>query len=158
MRRRASLSLAAACLLAACAHQGAPGPVAGMAWSLQHSEGEGAKLAFGQPASDNVLLMMTCQPRSNQVLVSMSAAQGAGETLELISGDVRNRLRGELAPAMGEGSVLVEAQTPADTAALSRFARTGELTIAEGGRRAQLPVRKEEKPVVADFFAACRAA
>lgn len=157
MRRRAILSLGAVCLLAACAHQGDP-RAAGMAWSLHHSEGEGAKLAFGQPASDNVLLMMTCQPKSNQVLVSMSAAQGAGETLDLISGDVRNRLRGEIAPAMGEGSVLVEATTPADTAALSRFARTGELTIAEGGRRAQLPVRKEEKPVVADFFAACRAA
>ena len=154
MRRRAILSLAAACLLSACAHQGdalAPG----MAWSLQHSEGEGSKLAFGQPDSDNVLLMMTCAPRSNQVLVSLAASEGAGETIQLVSGSVRNRLRGEAVPGMG-GGALIEAQAPADAAALSRFARTGELAVLESGRQAPLPVRDDEKGVVADFFASCR--
>jgi hypothetical protein len=154
MRRRAILSLAGSCLLAACAHQG--GPITpGMAWSLHHSAGEGAKLAFGQPASDNVLLMMTCAPRSNAVRVSLTAAPGAPATIELASGEARNRLRGEIAPAMGEGAVLIEADAPADAAALSRFAQTGELAVIEGGRRAELPARRQEKAAVADFFATC---
>jgi hypothetical protein len=69
MRRRAALSLAAVCLLSACAHQAPPAAMPGMAWSLNNVEGEGAKLAFGAPNSDNVALMLVCQPGSGRIEV-----------------------------------------------------------------------------------------
>jgi pilus assembly protein CpaE len=59
-----------------------------MAWSLTDAEGEGAKLAFGQPQTDNVLLMLTCQPRSGVVRVSMAAPEGSVITVYAPKGGV----------------------------------------------------------------------
>jgi hypothetical protein len=156
MRRRAILSLGISCLLAACAHP-SDRPAAGMAWSLQHAEGEGAKLAFGQPSSDNVVIMMTCQPRSGAVLVSVTKAD-ASPQIEFASAGTVSRLEGEAFPAMGEGASFVEAETGMSNPALAAFARTGDLAVVENGRRAPLPVRARDRAAVRDFFAACRAA
>jgi hypothetical protein len=156
MRRRAIIGLGLSCLAAACAHQGGP-EAPGMAWSLQHAEGEGAKLAFGQPSSDNVLLMMTCQPRSGQVLVSVTTGE-VSDAIELSSKEHVSRLSGQAVPAMGEGSVLMEAEAGADDRTLASFARTGELAVVENGRRSALPVRAAERETVSRFFAECRAA
>jgi hypothetical protein len=130
-----------------------------MAWSLHHAEGEGAKLAFGQPASDNVLLMMTCQPRSGQILISVTTPAGqTSDAIELSSREHVSRLSGQAAPSMGEGSVLMEAQAKADDRTLASFASTGDLTVMENGRRSPLPVRAAERETVSRFFAECRAA
>lgn len=160
MRRRAILGLGISCLLAACTTGGGGGYGAvDLGWSLHHAEGEGAKLAYGQPASDNVLLMMTCQPRSGQVLVSMTARAGAAPTsIELTSSGRSSRLNGAAAPAMAEGASLIEAMAPANDPALQNFARTGDIAVVEGGRPAQMPVRRAERAAVSDFFAQCRAA
>lgn len=158
MRRRTIFSLGISCLLAACAHQG-DHPQAGMEWSLNHAEGEGAKLAYGQPASDHVLLMMSCEPGSGAVRVSMTAA--ADEipgAIALKSAGRVTRLEGQALPGMGEGSVLVEAETPASAPALASFARTGDLAVVQNGRNAPLPVRRGERETVQAFFAECRAA
>lgn len=156
MRRRALMSLAGSCLLAACAHQ-TPTAMPGMAWSLHHAEGEGAKLAFGQPASDNVLIMMTCQPRSGEVLVSLAAPSGARPAIDLASRGATAEFQGETAPSMGDG-VLIEAQAPASHPALAQFARTGDLTLVDNGRRTPLPARGAERGKIAGFFESCRAA
>lgn len=158
MRRRAILGLGISCLLAACTHGGGYGAM-DLGWSLHHAEGEGAKLAYGQPDSDNVLLMMTCQPRSGQVLVSMTAPAGsAPASIELTSSGRSSRLPGATAPAMAEGASLVEAMAPANDPALQNFARTGDIAVVENGRPAQMPVRRAERAAVSDFFAQCRAA
>lgn len=157
MRRRAILGLGLSCLLTACTH-GGYGAI-DLGWSLHHAEGEGAKLAYGQPDSDNVLLMMTCQPRSGQVLVSLTApASTALETIEIASKGHSSRLPGASAPAMAEGSSLIEAMTPATDPALQSFARTGDIAVVENGRTAHMPVRRAERASVSDFFAQCRAA
>ena len=112
MRRRAILGLGLSCLLTACTH-GGYGAV-DLGWSLHHADGEGAKLAYGQADSDNVLLMMTCQPKSGQVLVSMTAPDSVGlEAIEIASRGHSSRLPGASAPAMTEGSSLIEAIAPA---------------------------------------------
>ncbi|MFN3513353.1 MAG: hypothetical protein ACK41C_09930 [Phenylobacterium sp.] len=157
MRRRTAAGLGISCLLAACAHQGTP-PMAGMGWSLHHSEGEGAKLAYGQPNSDNVLVMMVCEPGSGAVRVSMTAAEGANPTLALRAGGRTSALSGETAPAMGLGAVLIEADTRATDPALSAFARTGELTLVQAGRSTVLPTRREERTSVRTFLSECAAA
>ena len=158
MRIRATLGLCVSCLLAACAHQGDGGGVAGMAWSLHHSEGEGAKLAYGQPASDNVVLMMSCQPRSGRVLVSLAAPEGtAPKAIELKSRRQTSRFDGAAAPGMGEGAI-IEAETSATDPTLRSFARTGDLAIIEQGHAAKLPAGRAERAAVADFFGQCSAA
>ena len=158
MRRRAILGLGISCLLAACAHQESA-PTAGMTWSLHHAEGEGAKLAYGQPSSDNVLLMMTCQTGSGQVRVSLTApAAAASQAIELTSKGASSRLAGVAAPAMAEGAALIEATAPASDPALARFARTGVIAVVENGKASPLPVRREERTSVSDFFAQCRTA
>lgn len=158
MRRRAILGLGLSCLLlSACTH-GGYGAV-DLGWSLHHADGEGAKLAYGQPNSDNVLLMMTCQPRSGQVLVSMTSRDTVGlEAIEIASNGHSSRLPGASAPAMTEGASLVEAMAPATDPALQSFARTGDIAVMENGRAARMPVRQTERATVADFFDECRAA
>ncbi|MES3026467.1 MAG: hypothetical protein V4820_01290 [Pseudomonadota bacterium] len=157
MRRRAILGLGLSCLLTACTH-GGYGAV-DLGWSLHHADGEGAKLAYGQADSDNVLLMMTCQPKSGQVLVSMTAPDSVGlEAIEIASRGHSSRLPGASAPAMTEGSSLIEAMAPASDPALQSFARTGDIAVVENGRAAHMPVRKAERARVADFFAQCQAA
>lgn len=157
MRRRAIIGLGISCLLASCAHQGQSG-LPGMAWSLNHAEGEGAKLAYGQPQSDNVLIMMTCQPRSGQVRVSMTAPIDApSDTINLASRRHNSRLPAEAAPGMGEGAVYVEARAPITDPALASFASTGDLSVIANGRKAAMPVKGAERGAVNDFFASCRA-
>lgn len=158
MRRRTIVGLGLSCLVAACAHQGESG-LAGMAWSLNHAEGEGAKLAYGQPASDNVLLMMTCEPRSGAVRVSLTtAADEVPGAIALESQGKVSRLRGQALPGMGEGSALLEAETRATDPALASFARTGDISVIQNGRTAAMPVRVQEQPTVRAFFAECRSA
>ena len=156
MRLRALLGLSASCLLAACAHQGDGGGIKGMAWSLHHTEAEGAKLAYGQPASDNVVLMLSCRPQSGRVLVSLTAPAGAApNSIELKSRRQSTRLPGAAAPGLGEGAI-VEAEATVADPALKSFARTGDIAIVEEGRAAKLPAGRAEKAAVADFFAQCQ--
>lgn len=160
MRRRTVVSLAAACLMAACAHQTTVTQAPDMAWSLQSNETEGVKLAFGAPQSDNVFLMLMCQPRSGEVLVSVASA-GDGQarsTVELQSGAARSALAGEFAPSGGDGGFLTEARAMVDNPALAAFAKGGPLAVVESGRRAALPVTAADRPQITGFFEACRAA
>lgn len=158
MRRRAIFGLAASCLLASCAHQ-EPEAMPGMAWSLHASPQEGAKLAYGQPNSDNVVLMLTCAPASGRVTLSLLAnAENAPGAIELVSKGRRARFEGQVGPAgLGAGAV-VEAEAPAADPTLASFERTGELFVVENGRRATLPVKPAERQAVSSFFAACRSA
>ena len=157
MKRRAIIGLGISCLLASCAHQGQSG-LPGMAWSLNHAEGEGAKLAYGQPQSDNVLIMMTCQPKSGQVLVSMTAPMDApSDAIQLSSASQNSRLAADATPGMGEGAAYVEAKAPVTDPALASFEATGDLSVVANGRKAPMPVRGPERRAVSDFFASCRA-
>ena len=157
MKRRAIIGLGISCLLASCAHQGQSG-LPGMAWSLNHAEGEGAKLAYGQPQSDNVMIMMTCQPRSGQVLVSMTTPMDApSDAINLASKRHNSRLPAQTTPGMGEGATYVEAKAPVTDPALASFAATGDLAVVANGRKAAMPVRGPERSAVNGFFASCRA-
>jgi hypothetical protein len=154
MRIRSILNLSASMLLAACAHP-APSGAPGMAWSASRTDSEGAKLAFGQPQSDIVLLMLTCQPRSGLVRLSATAPVGATGALQVVSNGERQRLDGEVVPGMTTDGVLVQATASARSPALARFASTGDLMVVEGRRRTALPARGHERAAIQQFFAAC---
>jgi hypothetical protein len=152
MRRRAILSLIASCSLAACAHQSPPTAMPGMGWSLNHVEGEGVKLAFGQPQSDNVLIMMSCEPKSGQVLVWANAPGKTRPVLELSSGRTKARYMGAIGPAIGEGTV-IEAQARAADPVFSSFASSGELAVTIDGHRTTVP---GDRAKVREFLSVCR--
>jgi hypothetical protein len=152
MRRRAAMSFVAACTLSACAHQQTPAAMPGMAWSLHQADGEGTKLAYGQPHSDNVVLMMSCAPGSGTVLVSANAAADARPELELASGPRSARFRAEVGPAMGDGAI-VEASAPANSPVLQRFADSGDLAVAVSGRRTAVP---GDRTKARQFLASCQ--
>lgn len=154
MRRRAIFTLVASCFVVACVSQG-QGALPGLAWFLYESEGEGAKLAYGAPSSDNVVLTLSCQPHSGQVLVSATNSDDSA-LIRLTSAGESADFFGEAGPSgIGEG-VYVEAAAPADHPALARFARTGELSLRDADHSARLPVRIAERGRIRDFFAACR--
>jgi hypothetical protein len=148
---RPILVLIVAAAVCACSAQSAPG----YAWSYQQDEYEGAKLAYGAPNSDDVLLMMTCAPRSGQVRLS-AVTERAHEELVLASGRARDRFAGEVQPDE-LGGLLLEARAGADARSLSGFARTGKLSMAAFGETVNLAAGPDERPGVSRFFEVCRA-
>ena len=143
----------AACALAVagCSAQAAPD----YGWSFQQNEQEGAKLAYGAPSSDDVVLMMTCAPGSGRVLL-LAVTERPKEEIVLASGRARDRFSGELLPSE-LGGLLLEARAEAQARSLAAFARTGKLTMAANGETVSLAAHGEERAGVSQFFQVCRA-
>ena len=144
----------AACALAVagCSAQAAPD----YGWSFQQNEQEGAKLAYGAPSSDDVVLMMTCAPNSGRVLLS-AMTERTREEITLASGGARDRFPGEVLQSE-LGGLLLETQVEAKAKSLAGFARTGKLSIvAPGGETVSLAARGDEREGVSQFFEVCRA-
>jgi len=138
--------------LGSCVHQGAD--VTGFAWSYQDNPGEGPKLAYGAPASDNIVLMMTCDPEAATVNLSLLGGSPA-RNLTLASGSHKADFRGEAVP--GPGAVgMIEASADLGARPLARFAETGKLSVIDRGRTAKLDASREDRAGVQRFFEACR--
>jgi hypothetical protein len=157
MRRRRTFSMLAVLTLAACAHgengerRGAYG---GMDWVLSQAPGYESKLAYGVPNSDSVVLMLSCQPRSDQVsVVLVGFASGPRPTLTLGSGHTVARLPASRVQGMDDFDV--EATAPARSRPLHRFAETGELTVGVGARRTEMPAA--DPSTSRKFVESCRA-
>lgn len=155
MRAAILASLIAAAGLAGCATPTpAPRPVAaGMAWSLNAVEGEGLKLAYGKPDSDDVLVMLSCEPGQGHVRVSALASH-ASHAIALASGGLSRTYPAEAGPSGVDGGFLVEGAAAPDDPVLARFARTGELTLGVDGRRTALPT--DASGEAAKFMKTCR--
>lgn len=141
-------------LLGSCMHS-QEAMSSGMAWSLHETPEEGAKLAYGAPNSDNVALMLSCQPSSGQVLVSTSATAPA-PAIVLKSGKTETALPATAVPSMGEGHFL-EAGAKANDPVLASFARTGDISLVQGKDRVKLPTNSGDRPRISKFFATCSA-
>ena len=151
-RMLATIGLLACVGLGSCV--GMPA-ASGLAWSFQNHPGEGPKLAYGAPSSDDVVLMMTCEPGSRQVDLSlMGGSPQAG--LILTSGDARQALTGKVIATPGMGQ-MIQASAHAKSAPLAGFARTGNLSLVDRGRTVDIGASPTERASVNRFFAACRA-
>ena len=141
--------------LASCASQSAPQPGAGMTWSLAQVDGEGAKLAYGRPQSDDVLVMLTCAPKSDLVRVSTTAGRaGAKPSLGLRSGDRVQRYAADAGPSGFGDGVLLESSVRPDDPVLARFAASGELALDADGRRTAFPAADPTQ--ARHFIESCR--
>ena len=148
--------LAPAALLA-LALAGCAGPRAAIpayAWVFMNDPGEGPKLAYGRPSSDEVLLMMTCGGEPN--LVTLSATGLTGPQLAVSSGGLTARLPAATTRGMGEEGLL-QAMTDRDAPVLSNFRRTGDLAILHGDTRHGVAAAPADRGQVRAFFAACEA-
>jgi hypothetical protein len=155
MKRRAIVGLGLVIGLCACASQTSLFAPANMAWAFQQDPDEGAKLAYGAPSSDNVVLMMTCRPGSARVALSALTTEKAPKGVTLVSGEAKGQFRG--APTSGfEGEVsLVEAMAPAGSPALKGFHKTGDLTLIDGRRKVKIAAGDKDKAAVDRFFKSC---
>jgi hypothetical protein len=124
-----------------------------MTWAFDQTSEEGAKLAYGPPAADDVPVMLTCEPKSGVVRISAAVASTrVSPVLRLSSNGVSSSARGTVAED-GLGPRL-EATAPAQLAALAAFAESGRLSVSAGG--STLSATAADPAPVRQFFAACR--
>ena len=159
-RHRISGALAAGLALSAlagCASQHGPSsaPVKDFGWFLDQTPQEGAKLAYGEAETDNVTLMLICQPHSGLIEVSVSGDK-AGQ-VQLVSRRVATRVLVR-PPKGGDMEDLRVGEVRANDPALAAFANDGDLVLVDGGHRTPLPARPAERRLAGRFLAACRPA
>lgn len=126
----------------------------GFAWSYQNNEGEGPKLTYGAPMSDNVVLMMTCGA-PGVATVSLLGGSPQGGVI-LASSGKPTRFGGDLVATPGLGH-MIETEAALTSQPLARFERTGDLTLVDRGRKVELDARGAQRKHVSHFFKACRA-
>lgn len=151
-RRLALPALLLALGLAGCTSQRAAVP--GYAWAFMNDPGEGPKLAYGRPSSDEVLLMMTCGEASDRV--TLTATGLTGPQLAVSSGGQTARLPAAPTPGMGE-EALLRAVSDRNAPVLSNFRRTGDLAILHGDTRHGVTAAPADRGQVKAFFKACEA-
>ncbi|MFZ0269617.1 hypothetical protein [Caulobacter sp.] len=136
--------------LGACASDRSTQP--GYAWSYMNSLGEGPKLAYGRPDSDDVVLMMACAPRASAV--TLTATGLTGDEIALASGRSVTRLKARAAPSdMSDG--VLQARTSLDASVLRAFRRTGDLDLLIADERHSLDAAPANQGHVKAFFKAC---
>jgi hypothetical protein len=155
MARRVILALIAAATLAGCASpQPAPPREPAMRWSLNAVEGEGLKLTYGLPNTDDVRAMLTCQPGSNRVRISLSGPdQVIGNPAIVIrSGSATSTIAATQFEDTGLGSRM-EGMTTVRDPALLGFAASGRLTLEVPGNSGAAPA--DDPRLVRRFMKSC---
>lgn len=117
-----------------------------MGWHLSH-EGSMAKLAYGMANSDQLALMMTCQPGQTQAVV-YGDVQPAGPRLHkaaLTSAPI-DPLSGGLAD---------ETRISLRDPVLQKLARSGKLEVEGDAGHFELTADGDERRLVREFFAYC---
>lgn len=164
-----ALLMAVAAVLAGCVQQreppaagrtaqAEPGPIqSGMGFFLSSDTGEGAKLTYGRANSDDVWLMLQCQPGARKIdIVDARHPQAKkGDLLVLTSGKLQSALPAELQPDEANGGALAVAQASPGLPALDGFRRTGDLAVKLGAREYALTATAGEKGQIARFFSLC---
>jgi hypothetical protein len=146
----AALGLVAASL-AGCAHEKVAS--GGYRWAYLAEGGEAPRLAYGRPNSDDVILMMSCQPGHD--LVNVSAVGLSGGELVLASGRAESRFAGaKVDDALNEGGLL-EARGKTSAPALDAFRKSGDLALLTQGERHNLTADSADQGYVRAFFKAC---
>lgn len=120
--------------------------VAPMGWHLSH-EGDVAKLAYGVANSDQLALMMTCEPGQAQaVLYGDVGPVGARYHPVSMTPTAIDPLSGGL-----DAGVRLSVADPA----LRQLAQRGKLEVEGDAGAFQLTATREERILIGDFFAHC---
>ncbi len=154
MRRRAAAFIVLSFLaagLTGCAHEQADqGPYR---WAYLADDGD-PRLAYGRPNSDDVVLMLNCQPGADQIRVS--ALGLAGDEIILTSGRTESRFPAQALQDDMSGSRLLEGRGRTTAPALANFRKSGQLAVMNNGHHS-LAAASADRGKVRAFFKACRA-
>lgn len=140
-------ALAALGLVAVAAQSQATNPVApsGMGWHLSH-EGATAKLAYGLENSDQLALMMMCEPGQTQAVVY-------GDALPREAGLVNASMETAIDPL--SGGLAEESRIGLNGRAIQGLVRYGELAVETETGADQLTATRDERRVIAGFVSYC---
>jgi hypothetical protein len=122
------------------------GAAAPMGWHLTH-EGSMAKLAYGVANSDQLALMMTCEPGQAQAIV-YGDVQPASPRLHKAS-----MTSAAIDPL--SGGLVDEARIPLRDPALLKLARRGKLDVEGDAGHFELTAGGDERRLVSAFLAYC---
>lgn len=117
-----------------------------MGWHLSH-EGSMAKLAYGVANSDQLALMMTCEPGQTQAIVY-------GDVQPVSPRLVKASMESAAIDPLG-GGLADEARIPLRAPALQKLARSGKLAVEGDAGHFELTADDKEQRLVAQFFAYC---
>lgn len=117
-----------------------------MGWHLTH-EGSMAKLAYGVANSDQLALMMTCEPGQAQAIV-YGDVQPASPRLHKAS-----MTSAPIDPL--SGGLVDEARIPLRDPALLKLARRGKLDVEGDAGHFELTAGGDERRLVSAFLAYC---
>lgn len=117
-----------------------------MGWHLSH-EGRMAKLAYGMENSDQLALMMTCEPGRAQAIV-YGDVQPATPRLTQAS-------MTEMAIDPLGGDLVDESRISLNDPTLRDLARRGKLVVEGEAGRFELTATAKERALVDEFFAYC---
>lgn len=137
--------------LAGCAHQKTSTP--GYAWAFLSDGGDAPRLAYGRPSSDDVVLMLTCQPGADRM--RLSAAGMSGREIVLSSGRTQSRFPAKVADSALVETGLLEADGKTSAPALDGFKRTGQLAVVATGETHSLDATARDRGQVKAFFKTC---
>jgi len=124
----------------------APAP---MGWHLSH-EGSMAKLAYGVANSDQLALMMTCEPGQTQATI-YGDVQPASPRL------IKASMKAEAIDPLG-GGLADEARIPLRAPVLQKLAHSGKLMVEGDAGHFELTAKGDEQRLVRQFFAYCGSA
>ena len=119
----------------------------GMGWHLSQ-EGAMAKLAYGVENSDQLALMMTCEPGRSQAVV-YGDVQPASPRL------VHASMSTEMAIDPLDGELAQESRISLRDPTLQDLQRRGRLTVEGEAGRFQLTATTAERALIDRFFAYC---
>lgn len=118
-----------------------------MAWHLSH-EGAMAKLAYGVANSDQLAVMMTCEPGDRTAAV-YGAVQPVGARL------IQASMTGPAEIDPMTGGLAEESRIGLSDPALRALVQDGALPVRGDAGRGSLPADKDERRMIADFLAYC---
>jgi hypothetical protein len=117
-----------------------------MGWHLSH-EGRMAKLAYGVENSDQLALMMTCEPGRAQATVYGDVQPASPRLIHAAMTEIAiDPLDGELAD---------EARISLNDPTLRDLARKGRLAVEGEAGRFELTATQKERALIGAFFAYC---
>ncbi|HZV84740.1 MAG TPA: hypothetical protein VFF48_07115 [Brevundimonas sp.] len=117
-----------------------------MAWHLSH-EGEMAKLAYGVANSDQLALMITCEPGQSQAVL-YGDVMPAGPRLQ----------QATLAPTLIDplgGGLADETRMPIDHPTFKQLARRGTMAVEGEAGGFELEASRDERRLIGQFFSYC---
>lgn len=117
-----------------------------MAWHLSR-EGAMAKLAYGMANSDQLALMLTCEPGQAQAIVY-------GDVKPVFHG-IQNASTSRAAIDPLSGGLEEEVRLSVEGPSLKQLALHGKMTVKGDAGEFELTARPEERKLISDFIAYC---